>query len=123
MLHAVAKATGESVGSWAFPNSPKFKSPLTCGPTHLVHSSAHVKAFTHFAPALADTFIAVVDDFAAAGVSDATANAFGQMGFIVHYGEILASGTPVNAPGAAWHNAIYVAVVQKPPAAVGSTSY
>ena len=82
----------------------------------------HVKAFTHFAPALADTFIAIVDDFAAAGVSDATAWAFGQMGFIVHYGEILASGTPVNAPGAAWHNAIYVAVVQKPPAAVSSTS-
>jgi len=80
---------------------------------------AQYKAFTHFAPALADTFIAVVDDYRNLpedGVHQATQQAFKDLGWKVEKEWFLwdaCDGTDMGRQKDGWWNGVYVAVVSK----------
>ena len=75
----------------------------------------HYKAFTHFAHALDDVFIALVDDWNWQEVRNGTRRAFADLGFDVLWEkEVL---TPTNFDGD-WWNGSYLAIVAKP----GATS-
>lgn len=64
--------------------------------------------------ALADVFIALVDDWNHEGVAAGTKEAFAELGFKVAYGEVLGGGYTSGAKFTnPWHNGLYLAVVEK----------
>jgi len=80
---------------------------------------SHVKAYTHFHPCLADTFITLVDDYQEKPGNppfEATKHAFDRLGFSVIKSWYLFEETHDTVQGAmaGWWNGLYVAVVQKP---------
>ena len=69
------------------------------------------RAFTHFDPVLADTFIAVVDDWNTATVRDATRQAFADLGYrVLHERELFTKRWLRDL----WWNGLLVAVIRKP---------
>ncbi len=80
---------------------------------------AHYRAFTHFAPALQDTFIAVVDDYRNLpedGTHQATEKAFRDLGWRVEQDWFLweeCDGTDMGRQKDGWWNGLRVSVVSK----------
>lgn len=80
---------------------------------------AQYRAFTHFAPALRDTFIAIVDDYRNLpedGVHQATEAAFKDLGWKVHQDWFLwepCDGTDMGRQRDGWWNGLRVSVVSK----------
>jgi hypothetical protein len=69
------------------------------------------RAFTHFDPVFADTFIAVVDDWNTATVREATRKAFADLGYrVLHERELFTKRWLRDL----WWNGLLVAVVRKP---------
>jgi len=69
------------------------------------------RAFTHFDPVFADTFIAVVDDWNTATVREATRKAFADLGYrTLHERELFTKRWMRDR----WWNGLLVAVVKKP---------
>ena len=76
----------------------------------------HLRAFTLYDAALANLFVAVVDDWNHTPVRAGTAAAFAKLGYNVLYGEVLGGGRGNNdhtVGTGPWHNGLYLAVVQK----------
>ena len=74
-------------------------------------------AFVKYDDLLDDVFVAIVDDWNCCNspqVAKGTNDAFRDLGYIVHYGEVLGGGITLNAPDNPWHNGLYVAVVERP---------
>ena len=64
---------------------------------------------------LDDIFVAIVDDWNHyKTVAVGTNKAFKELGYVVHYGEVLGGGYENNEANSPWHNGLYVAVVEKP---------
>lgn len=77
---------------------------------HSVESQC--KAFTHFDAVLADTFIAIVDDWMWPQVQEGTRQAFAALGYTVLFEkELLSALTGSDTEN--WWNGLYVAVIQK----------
>ncbi len=80
---------------------------------------AHYRAFTHFAPALRDTFITVVDDYrnlSEDGTHQATEAAFRDLGWKVKQDWFLfdeCDGTDMGRQANGWWNGLRVSVVSK----------
>jgi hypothetical protein len=72
---------------------------------------AQRKAFTYFDSALADTFIAIIDDWEWPDVQCGTAQAFEELGYKILFEEKLLARYP-NDPET-WWNGMYIAVIQK----------
>jgi hypothetical protein len=69
------------------------------------------RAFTHFDPVFADTFIAVVDDWNTATVREATRQAFADLGYrVVHERELFTKRWLRDL----WWNGLLVAVIARP---------
>lgn len=68
------------------------------------------KAFTYFNDILADTFIAVIDDWNCERVQEGTRQAFKELGYTILYEKIL-PGTGADREN--WWNGLYVGVIQK----------
>lgn len=81
-------------------------------------AEAQHKAFVHFAPVLADTFIAIVDDAKDVSTQDATKRAFTEQGWTVVKDWLLyddCDGTDDGRMKNGWWNGMYIAVVSKTP--------
>ena len=75
-------------------------------------------AFTHYEPALADVFVAIVDDWNWLEVEAGTRRAFAELGFRVLWERDVKTEHNGNPE---WWNGFYVALVAKPSAQLQST--
>jgi len=77
---------------------------------------AQYKAFVHFYPSFADTFIAVIDDWEQEGVRRGTRRAWEELDFDIVSSRAIIPGTrtnPFEAPSAQWWNGTHIAVLRK----------
>jgi len=74
------------------------------------------KAFVHFYPSLADTFITVIDDWEQEGVRKGTRRAWEELGFEIISARAIIPGTrtnPFENPSAQWWHGTHIAVLRK----------
>lgn len=72
---------------------------------------SHEKAFTYFNDAFADVFIAIVDDWSATYIKEATFTAFQKLGYKILFQQEF--NTRTGADAESWWNGLYVAVIKK----------
>jgi hypothetical protein len=84
-----------------------FQQPINVYVYDADHSKiAHEKAFTYYNDVLAETFIAIVDDWEWEDVREGTFNAFNKLGYVVLYQNAI-PGDKKNGNGQ------YIAVIRK----------